>query len=144
MRSAAVAVESTSRNVVGFLQLCFEGMPSELHTTKRGEAYVESVAVDVRARGRGVGTKLLEKSEAIARERGCTYMSLGVVRGNPAVKLYERRGYSEVKGTDCCDECFSVPFICCLFGPVIHPKGSPSYCSWGRTFHMEKRLEEIS
>ncbi len=48
--------------------------------------------------GRGMGTALLDKLEAEARERGCTRIRLEVRADNTdAVALYRRRGYEVVK-----------------------------------------------
>lgn len=46
-------------------------------------------------RGRGVGTRLLGELIAEARERGCR-VRLHVARGNPALRLYQRVGFSVV------------------------------------------------
>jgi ribosomal protein S18 acetylase RimI-like enzyme len=59
-----------------------------------------SVGVLGRARGRGVGTALLEAFAAEARERGFGALSLSVERGNPAFRLYERAGFRTVGTSD--------------------------------------------
>jgi ribosomal protein S18 acetylase RimI-like enzyme len=56
------------------------------------------MAVTAAARGKGAGTAMLRWSESIARERGATRLSLGVVRGNPAIRLYERFGFVRTSG----------------------------------------------
>jgi GNAT superfamily N-acetyltransferase len=52
-----------------------------------------TVAVVPHARGRGVGTALLEELAALARARGHQALSLSVEEDNPAVRLYRRLGY---------------------------------------------------
>jgi ribosomal protein S18 acetylase RimI-like enzyme len=57
-------------------------------------ARLYSIAVSVRARGVGVGDRLLASAERAARARGCVALRLEVRSDNPAARsLYERRGY---------------------------------------------------
>ena len=58
----------------------------------RGE--VESLAVAPGARGRGVGTVLVEASREHFRCAGCRYWTVSVMEANAsAVRLYERAGF---------------------------------------------------
>jgi ribosomal protein S18 acetylase RimI-like enzyme len=58
----------------------------------RGE--IDSLVVDDRARGRGIGTALLNAVRADLNERGIAYCSIGVLAPNTeATKLYERVGF---------------------------------------------------
>jgi GNAT superfamily N-acetyltransferase len=59
--------------------------------------YVAKLWVHERARGRGVGTKLLNEAEEIARSRGCTDASLDTFEYQ-ARPFYEKLGY-ELFGT---------------------------------------------
>jgi GNAT superfamily N-acetyltransferase len=59
-----------------------------------------AVAVVDGARGRGVGTALMEAIHACAREQGVEQISLSVDHDNPARRLYERLGYVEVAPED--------------------------------------------
>lgn len=59
--------------------------------------YVAKLWVHERARGRGVGTRLLAEAEAIARSRGCTDASLDTFEYQ-ARPFYEKLGY-ELFGT---------------------------------------------
>jgi ribosomal protein S18 acetylase RimI-like enzyme len=57
-------------------------------------ARLYSIAVDDRARGRGIAKALLEKVEGAARAQGCRRLRLEVSHVNPsAIALYERLGY---------------------------------------------------
>ena len=55
-----------------------------------------SIAVREDARGRGVGTSLLCALADRARSDGFHALSLSVEKDNPAVRLYERAGFSVV------------------------------------------------
>ncbi len=63
-------------------------------------AYIHSVVVDQRARGRGIGQALLAELERHAAERGARAIQLRVIVGNaPARRLYLRQGYRVVGRT---------------------------------------------
>jgi ribosomal protein S18 acetylase RimI-like enzyme len=71
--------------------------------TKHGYGFIESsvpeltVSVLADARGRGVGTSLLRALVNHARTDGHRALSLSVEEGNPALRLYERLGFVQVK-----------------------------------------------
>jgi len=119
---------------VGSMQLALHGHPCELHTVKPGECYVEHLAVSASARGQGIGTKLLKWCEETARSRGARYLSLGVIRGNPAIRLYERFGFV-TQSADPCEACATCVTVACLFG---RPYGCLN-CHWG-ALYMVKQL----
>lgn len=54
---------------------------------------VESLSVSAAYRGAGLGTRLLDALEAHLRAVGAEDIIIGALPGNPAVRLYERRGY---------------------------------------------------
>ena len=54
------------------------------------------IAVDPRYRGRGIGTALLGRFVAAARERGAARLFLEMREGNPAEALYRREGFAVV------------------------------------------------
>jgi ribosomal protein S18 acetylase RimI-like enzyme len=92
--------------VVGVIALRQGGQASRfdeslLHKPDQNELHVEHLAVTKEARGMGGGTKLLAWAEDKARERKATRLSLGVVRGNPAKRLYDRFGFVEVSTSTC-------------------------------------------
>lgn len=55
-----------------------------------------AIIVDEAYRGKGVGTRLLEELMAIAKNRfAIKLLHLEVYEGNPAIRLYERFGFTE-------------------------------------------------
>lgn len=129
METTAVAL--VDGNVVGSTKLVLYGQHQGtidqcLHTPRKDEAYVDHLAVAVSARGRGVGTEMLRWCEQTARARGAKVLTLGVVKGNPAVRLYERFGFVPVS-TGCCEHLV----VCCVFGKPHGQFGS---------LRMEKEL----
>jgi GNAT superfamily N-acetyltransferase len=59
--------------------------------------YVEDLFVADRARGLGIGRTLMARLAALARERGCSRMSLAVLHWNPARDFYRRLGFVQVE-----------------------------------------------
>lgn len=60
-----------------------------------GELMMDGIAVADEARGRGVGTALLERIEQHAMQCGKTHIALNVINTNPAARrLYERFGFT--------------------------------------------------
>ena len=54
-------------------------------------------------RGKGIGSALLDALLEQARRDGFREISLSVEKTNPAVHLYESRGFDPVRGTGTCD-----------------------------------------
>ncbi len=62
------------------------------------ELLMDGIVVAPEARGQGVGTRLLDAIETLARERGASTIRLDVIDTNPdARRLYERRGFEPVR-----------------------------------------------
>ncbi|MBY0098401.1 GNAT family N-acetyltransferase [Mesobacillus maritimus] len=60
--------------------------------------YIDTLCVDDRFRGHGIGTMLLKEAEEIAQQKGDYRISLNVAHDNPiARKLYEGIGYMKEK-----------------------------------------------
>ena len=87
--SARVLVAIAERELVGAAVLFFR--------VRSPVARLYSLAIGRRARGRGIGSALLEAAEQHARRKGCTRLRLEVRRDNKtARRLYERRGYRAI------------------------------------------------
>lgn len=87
--SALTFVAEDGRGLLGYALVLF----------RRGArvARLYSIAVDARARGRGLAQRLLDAAEEAALERGAARMSLEVREDNAgAIRLYEARGYRKV------------------------------------------------
>jgi ribosomal protein S18 acetylase RimI-like enzyme len=101
----ALAIRKSDLSVIGVICMRQGGqngtfVENLFHTPKTHEMYVDHIAVTKDARGLGVGTKLLQWGEEKALERKATMLTLGVVKGNPAKRLYLRFGFTDVS-TDC-------------------------------------------
>jgi hypothetical protein len=86
---------------------------------------VGSLAVLPNARGKGVGTKLLAWAEDVAKARNARVMTLSVINGNAAKKLYSRTGYNKFTKSDPCEAFCSCCFITVCFGRpygLCHPE----------------------
>jgi GNAT superfamily N-acetyltransferase len=59
-----------------------------------------SIGVAVTARGKGVGSALLDALLTLAREQGHRAVSLSADRQNPARRLYERKGFQDAGVSD--------------------------------------------
>lgn len=65
------------------------------HHPGQGEAYVETLAVEEKARGQGIGTLLLGEAETWACDHDMEMLSLQVsVHNRRARALYERQGFA--------------------------------------------------
>ena len=65
------------------------------HKPGKREIYIDSLGVDDVARGRGIGTLLLDFARQCGQEESCDLLSLYVMLENGrAKKLYERQGFT--------------------------------------------------
>jgi ribosomal-protein-alanine N-acetyltransferase len=83
MRGVWLILASDERGVVGF----------GLARLVANEAELLLLAVSRESQCRGVGKKLLDRFEALAKTRGAARFHLEVREGNHAVKLYEESGF---------------------------------------------------
>eukprot|EP00930_Biecheleria_cincta_P061571 TRINITY_DN47138_c0_g1_i1.p2 TRINITY_DN47138_c0_g1~~TRINITY_DN47138_c0_g1_i1.p2 ORF type:complete len:118 (+),score=7.76 TRINITY_DN47138_c0_g1_i1:340-693(+) len=76
--------------------------------------HIEQMAVSEKARGKGIGKKLLTWADDTARRKGCTRMILEVISKNAHAKgISEKHGYV-TKERPCCEHRCMCPFLCCL------------------------------
>ncbi|MEI5994746.1 GNAT family N-acetyltransferase [Candidatus Enterococcus mansonii] len=65
--------------------------------TLPNEWYLDSISVDEKYRGLGIGSKLLDALPQMAKRDGKEIIGLSVDKGNPnAKKLYSRKGFKDV------------------------------------------------
>jgi ribosomal protein S18 acetylase RimI-like enzyme len=107
------------QGIIGTCQLMLMGdcgdarMPEfTRHKLRGGEAYIEWIGVGDGARGKGVGGALMKWAEEFSRANEVTVLSLEVMTANPAISLYERKGFVMLPSKeDCCDACIGGMFI---------------------------------
>ena len=92
-RSRCLLVATTQAGrPVGYALAGVESEPDDLTDVPRVD--IAELAVDSRARGRGIGLALLEATHYWARSRGIGLVQLAVWEFNrPALRLYDRAGY---------------------------------------------------
>jgi GNAT superfamily N-acetyltransferase len=78
-------------DLVGTVQVVHPWQPNQPH-----RADVSKLLVHRRARGRGVGRRLMERAEEEAHADGKTLLVLDTVTGSSAYRLYERLGWTKV------------------------------------------------
>lgn len=137
MSTTMIAIRESDGKVVGFAQMTDRSMFRDpvnrcLHPLEDDECYIEMMSVSPETRGAGIGTRLLEGCEARARERGAKKLTLGVVAGNPAKRLYERFGFQDVH-----QSCFSKVTTCVSLFSLF---GLPHWIPGGTM--MEKKMFE--
>lgn len=92
--SHAKAVFLTAREnteIVGTVQMHPAWAPNQPH-----RAEVVKLLVDPRRRGRGIGARLMQAIEDVARASGINLLTLDVKRGGAAERLYRRAGWTYV------------------------------------------------
>jgi ribosomal protein S18 acetylase RimI-like enzyme len=85
-----VAYDKQSSQVVGMILLLVYRIPY------LRKAHLDDLAVDETFRSQGLGTQLLQKAIAVAKEKGVTYVDFTsrLTRG-PANKLYAKLGFTK-------------------------------------------------
>lgn len=77
-----------------------EGVPVGRVSVEVERCYLRSLAVEPRAQGRGLGTRLITWAERLLAAEGCDHVVLGVEDDNDRARvLYERLGYQPSDGT---------------------------------------------
>lgn len=89
---AIVSAFALCRNNSGEQAVCWDN--------PAGKAmYIDRFAVNPRYSGRGIAGSMLKKAGEIAKTEGAAYLRLFVVDINlPAIRLYEKNGFSRVEG----------------------------------------------
>lgn len=89
----------------------------------RGDWEVKRLIVDLEARGRGIGRRIMGELEAVARAGGARRLILQTGDLQPeAVALYERTGYRRIEGYE--PYVTAIPFSLC-FEKRLQPGNGP-------------------
>ena len=86
-----VLVARDDEGIAGTVQLRPASMPNQHH-----RADIAKLLVHRRARRQGLGAKLMQEIERLARSAGFTLLVLDTKRGDAAESLYRRAGWTEV------------------------------------------------
>lgn len=87
-----VAVDGTE--IVGMMCFVMDQPQPYLRAEIGRVGWVAELVVDERFRGQGIGTRLLEEAERLARDNGVKRLMIGAIAGNHiARKAYERFGF---------------------------------------------------
>jgi ribosomal protein S18 acetylase RimI-like enzyme len=90
----ALLVAERRRSVVGALLLAFETSDAFIRPDLRSCTRILDLCVDEAHRGAGVGRRLLQEAERIAREQGHAALLIGALAANRrALALYEAVGF---------------------------------------------------
>jgi ribosomal protein S18 acetylase RimI-like enzyme len=88
-----LVLASVGDEVVGYAFVCVEDGPDDTFPVGDRYAEVYSLSVAAPARGRGIGTRLLDFVDQELASRGIADLKIAVMIGNEAARrLYERRG----------------------------------------------------
>lgn len=91
-RSHVLLIAESTMGKIGFLVLLYD-IPDEV--CDASQAFIAYMAVESHARRHGVGRRLLDEAERIARERGLPVLALMVTEGNePARAMYAQAGFA--------------------------------------------------
>ena len=90
-RAVFLVARDSSGRIVGTVQLHPAWAPNQPH-----RAEVAKLLVDASWRGAGLGARLMETVEGVARDAGFRLLTLDAKRGGAADRLYRRLGWTEV------------------------------------------------
>jgi GNAT superfamily N-acetyltransferase len=97
-REGAVLLATVDDTPIGFAAMRLERAYEGLWNATGDVAYLSDMRVDSAWRGRGVGKALLERVEALARERGAAQLRLMVMSGAEATRAaYRSAGFSDLR-----------------------------------------------
>src|SRR5688572_26017469 len=96
--SGRVFVAEADQTVVGFVGVIARVDPDEPDEEPTPYTYISDLVVLPAHRRRGIGTALLQRAEAYARERGMTLLRINVLAKNQlAGQLYRTLGFSDYR-----------------------------------------------
>lgn len=89
------AAENDNKDIVGILEIVFRHIESPSHVT-RNIIFVESMAIDEKYRGQGVGHKMFDFLKEMKLEKGYDGIELQVNAKNyAAYEMYRKYGFTE-------------------------------------------------
>lgn len=90
-----ILVAISDGRLVGHMFAAITHVKQRSHIKGRCMLYVEDLCVDEACRGQGVGRRLMQEADRLAREHECTLMELNVYSCNEsAVAFYTSLGYT--------------------------------------------------
>lgn len=91
----SVQIEKMTRELINF-DILFEGEPVGVIRLSFDDdgCHLRDLQVDERYQGRGIGSQALAQAEKFAREAKANTLRLKVFKSSPAVRLYQRNGFS--------------------------------------------------
>lgn len=91
----SVQIEKMTRELINF-DILFEGEPVGVIRLSFDDdgCHLRDLQVDERYQGRGIGSQALAETERLAREEKANTLRLKVFKNSPAVRLYQRTGFS--------------------------------------------------
>lgn len=88
-------VAEAEGEAVGFMEIMFRHVTSPAHVT-RDFVFIDTMAVDEKYRGRGIGHKFFDKVKEIKEEKGLDGIELQVnARNKAAYEMYKKCGFTE-------------------------------------------------
>lgn len=94
--------ENDNSEIVASISICDKtsGFRSFAWENKKASAYyIDRLAVNVKYLKQGIGSKLIQEIENIAKDNNIEYLRLLVVHSNlPAISFYMKNGFKKVKG----------------------------------------------
>lgn len=89
-----LTIDAEIRKRIGFLKGWLLKLYFTITPLKKDELCLQMISVSSKARGKGIGKKMLDYLEAYAKSDGSSQITLDVIDNNlGALKLYEREGY---------------------------------------------------
>ena len=95
IRNNALLVAREEGEIVGYLVYSIKEVSIPIMKYRK-MLYIDSICVDEKCRGRGIGTRMLEYAKDLAEKSACTELSLSVCHSNAsAIKIYEDFGFEQ-------------------------------------------------